>query len=108
MKAKDTMTLDTMKHLNRDDFLNLFGLETRQPHTSQVLPALAVFGVGIVVGTGIGMLVAKQSGKDLRQSIATSIQGVPDAIGGIPGRVNSAIHRATDNGAEPAFVAEAS
>ena len=56
------------------------------------LVALA-FALGLLFA---GLLVAQRSGKELRASIAQSIQGAPEALNQLPGRVNSAIHRATD------------
>lgn len=90
------MNLETMKTLDRDDFLNMFGLETRRPATDYVLPALAVFGAGVLIGTGVGLLMAQRPGKELRESIAHSLKGAPEAIGRVPGRVNTAIRTATD------------
>lgn len=90
------MTLENMKNLGKDDFLNMLGLETRRNAVDYMVPALALFGVGVVVGTGIGLLVAPRPGRELRQDIAQRIQQAPEAIGRLPQQANEAMHRVSD------------
>jgi hypothetical protein len=57
----------------------------------EVLPALAVFGAGLIVGAGLGVLFAPRSGRELRSNIADrtaelvdklpSVNGIPVALG---------------------------
>lgn len=37
---------------------------------NEVLPALAIFGAGLVVGAGLGLLFAPKAGRELRNEIA--------------------------------------
>lgn len=64
------MTMDKIKSLDKDDFLNMLGLETRRSTVDYLVPALAIFGVGVLVGTGIGLLVAPRPGRELRDDLA--------------------------------------
>ena len=90
------MNLDSMKHLDKDDFLNLLGLETRRNAVDYLVPALALFGVGVVVGTGIGLLVAPKPGRELREDLAQRLHNAPDAISRLPARANEAMHRVSE------------
>lgn len=94
------MNMDKMKNLEKDDFLNLLGLETRRNAVDYMVPALALFGVGVVVGTGIGLLVAPRPGRELRQDLAHRLQNAPEAISRLPQRANEAMHRVSDQYAE--------
>lgn len=90
------MNLDAMKHLEKDDFLNLLGLETRRNAVDYLVPALALFGVGVVVGTGIGLLVAPRPGRELREDLAHRLHNAPDALSRLPARANEVMHRVAD------------
>jgi len=90
------MNMDNLRNLDKDDLLNVFGLETRRNTVDYLVPALALFGVGVLVGTGVGLLVAPRTGKDLRDDLANRIQNAPDAMARLPQRASDAMHRATD------------
>lgn len=91
------MNFDTIKNLGKEDILNSLGLETRRNHGADYLvPALALFGLGVVVGTGIGLLVAPRPGRELREDLANRLQQAPEAIGRLPQRANEAMHRVSD------------
>ena len=56
-------------NISRDDILERLGLQ-RVPSTgSYVLPALGFFGVGMLVGAGLGMIFAPKAGSELRGDI---------------------------------------
>lgn len=94
------MTLDNVKNLDKDHFLNMLGLETKRNTVDYLVPALALFGVGVLVGTGIGLLVAPKPGKELREDIAQRLQQAPEAMARLPQRANDAMHRVSDQIAE--------
>lgn len=96
------MTLDKIKSLDKDDLLNMLGLETRRNTMDYLVPALALFGVGIVVGAGIGLLVAPRPGRELRDDLAQRIQNAPEAISRLPQRASEAMHRVSDQLAQDA------
>lgn len=58
-----------MNAFTKDDILKSIGLEVRRTPTDYVLPALGVFGAGLLVGAGIGILLAPKSGNELRSDI---------------------------------------
>lgn len=94
------MTLDSVKNLDKDHFLNMLGLETKRNTVDYLVPALALFGVGMLVGTGIGLLVAPRPGRELREDIAQRLQNAPEAMSRLPQRANEALHRVGDQIAE--------
>jgi gas vesicle protein len=61
-----------MMHLGKDDILHALGLEARRSSADMVLPAAALFGAGILVGAGLGLLFAPKAGNELRGDIARS------------------------------------
>lgn len=94
------MNIDNLKNLDKDDFLNMLGLETKRNPIDYMVPALALFGVGVIVGTGVGLLVAPRPGRELRQDIAQRLQQAPEAMSRLPQRANEAMHRVSDQIAE--------
>ncbi len=90
------MTLDSVKNLDKDQFLNMLGLETKRNTVDYLVPALALFGVGVLVGTGIGLLVAPKPGKELREDIAHRLQQAPEAMARLPQRASDAMHRVSE------------
>jgi hypothetical protein len=52
--------------VDRDDVLELVGLEERR---DTVLPGLAVFGAGLLLGVGLGLMLAPKPGAALRSDL---------------------------------------
>ena len=90
------MNLDKLKSLDKDDLLNALGLETRRSTGESLLTGFALFGVGLLVGAGVGLLVAPSTGRELRSDINKRLQEAPEALAQLPKRANEAIHHATD------------
>jgi hypothetical protein len=63
------LSLNEMKKLDKDDLLELIGLETRKGPTDWLLPALGAFSVGMLVGAGLGLLMAPKPGRELRSDL---------------------------------------
>ena len=82
------MKLHDLKDMDKDDFLGLIGLQSKRSFTSELLGTLGTFGVGLLVGAGIALLLAPKPGRDLRQDIRAKIR---------PGKGEEA--RAVDPGA---------
>lgn len=55
--------------VDRDDVLELVGLEERRSTSDKMVPALALFGAGVLVGVGVGLLLAPKPGKQLRSDV---------------------------------------
>lgn len=70
--------------ITKDDILKSLGLEVRRSSTDFVLPALGVFGAGLIVGAGIGLLLAPKAGADLRSDIREQIRRHREEIDEVP------------------------
>jgi hypothetical protein len=68
------MRLQDIRNLDKDDFLGLLGLETRQSFTTRMLGTLGTFGVGLLVGAGVALLLAPKAGNELRQDLASKLR----------------------------------
>ena len=55
--------------LSRDQLVNHLGLNRQYSGTEIIVPALAIFGAGVLVGAGLGLLFAPKSGQELRHDI---------------------------------------
>lgn len=73
--------VNDLKKMDKDDVLNLLGLETRKGPTDWLLPTLGAFSVGLLVGAGLGLLMAPKPGAELRNDLRTRLQPGQDAMG---------------------------
>lgn len=55
--------------VDADDLLERIGLERRRSTTETLLPALGLFGAGVLLGVGLGMMLAPKSGAALRDDV---------------------------------------
>lgn len=78
------VNLNSLKKLDKDDLLHLIGLETRRDTTEQLLPVLGAFAAGILVGAGLGLLLAPKPGNqlrdDLKQRLASGQEYLSNAV----------------------------
>jgi len=64
-----------LKKMDKDELLNLLGLETRKGPADWLLPAVGAFSVGLLVGAGLGLLMAPKPGAELRGDLRNRLQG---------------------------------
>jgi hypothetical protein len=69
-----TMKLQDVKNLEKDDVLAMLGLQARESDTARLLGALGTFGVGILVGAGVALLLAPKAGRELRHDIGRKLR----------------------------------
>jgi hypothetical protein len=73
--------LQDLRDMDKDDFLGLIGLQTKRSFTRELLGSLGTFGIGLLVGAGVALLLAPKPGRDLRQDIRSKIRrGKPDSV----------------------------
>jgi hypothetical protein len=58
-----------LSRLEKDDILKLFGVEERRTTMDHILPAVGLFSVGLLVGAGIGLMLATKPGDELRADL---------------------------------------
>lgn len=75
-----TRDLRDLKKMDKDDLLNLIGLETRKDATDNLLPALGAFTVGVLLGVGVGLMLAPKPGNELRSDLRNRLQTGQDAL----------------------------
>lgn len=85
--------VQSLRNFSADDILAVLGLEKRRtPLTGIVLPSVALFAAGAVVGAAAAVLLAPKSGaalrrdltdgaKDISQRIGATAQAVQDYVG---------------------------
>jgi len=67
------MKLQDIKDMDKDDLLGLLGLETKGSDAGALLKTLGTFGVGLLVGAGVALLLAPKAGRELRQELRTRL-----------------------------------
>jgi hypothetical protein len=63
------MKLQDIKDMDKNDFLGVLGLETKHTFANQLLGTLGTFGIGLLVGAGVALLLAPKAGNELRQDL---------------------------------------
>ena len=67
------MKLQDITNMDKDDVLGMLGLEARRSHSSRMLTMLGTFGIGLLVGAGVALLLAPKTGRALRQDLRAKL-----------------------------------
>jgi len=67
------MKLQDIRNMDKDDFLGLLGLESKHSIANGLLGTMGTFGIGLLVGAGVALLLAPKSGSDLRHDLRTKL-----------------------------------
>ena len=78
MAIASTKIAKRLSNLEADDFWSLVGLERRRDHT---LSAVGLIGLGAVVGAGVALLCAPESGTETRKRIMRQADKLGQAAG---------------------------
>ena len=76
--------VNKLKNLDKDELLEYLGLQTKRSPADWIVPTLGLFGVGILVGAGIGLMLAPKSGADLREDLRARLQSGGEQLGAFP------------------------
>ncbi len=90
-KLSKNLDLSALKDLDKDDLLEVLGLETRRTTAESLLPALGAFSVGILLGAGLGLLIAPKPGAELREDLRGRLRDGQDALAGAADKARSEI-----------------
>jgi gas vesicle protein len=82
------MNLKDLKSMDKDELLGMLGLETKTSTARWLGGALGTFGVGMLVGAGIALMLAPKPGRELRGDIRDKLRRAPDEV---RDAVNSAV-----------------
>jgi hypothetical protein len=87
-------------NMNRDAILASLGLQSRRSAATYVLPAIGMFGVGILTGAGLGLLFAPRTGREMRRELGTRMNDlghkVTDATKQVTNKIKSKVRKTTD------------
>ncbi|HVV51030.1 MAG TPA: YtxH domain-containing protein [Polyangia bacterium] len=80
------MTFKDLRNMDKDDVLGLMGLETKSSTAGDLAMTLGTFGVGLLVGAGIALLLAPKPGNELREDIREKLrrsrdESLPSTLG---------------------------
>lgn len=70
----DLRDLKALKKLDGDDLLGAIGLQ-RRDSAEWLVPTLTAFSIGVIVGVGVGMILAPKPGAQLRNDLRSRIGG---------------------------------
>ena len=71
------MNLKDVRNLDKDELLGLLGLERKSSPGASLAGALGTFGVGLLVGAGIALILAPKPGHELRQELRDRLRRGP-------------------------------
>lgn len=83
MSYLNDLTQNFTQSLTPNQLLHAIGLRRESEHavmTDTVLPALAVFSAGILVGASIALLVTPKSGRELRDDLSRRAGELTDNV----------------------------
>jgi hypothetical protein len=73
------LSMNELRNLGPNDVLQLIGLQKRRDTLGWLLPAAGVFGAGLLLGAGFGLMLAPSSGKQLRSRVRDQLhRGAPE------------------------------
>jgi|SoiMethySBSTD1v2_1073268.scaffolds.fasta_scaffold1594736_2 hypothetical protein len=62
-----------------EDIIHALGLQTRRAH-NDVMPSVALFGAGILVGAGLALLFAPTTGRELRDELGSKANDLAERV----------------------------
>ena len=68
------MKLQDISNVDKDDVLGMLGLEARRSQSSRMLTTLGTFGIGLLVGAGVALLLAPKAGGELRRDLRAKLR----------------------------------
>jgi hypothetical protein len=68
------MKLQDITNMDKDDVLGMLGLEARRSQGSRMMTTLGTFGIGLLVGAGVALLLAPKAGSVLRQDLRSKLR----------------------------------
>lgn len=74
------MNLKDISNLDNDDLLGLLSLERKHSLAESLATTLGTLGVGVLIGVGIGFMLAPKAGRGLREDIRERFRGTPETF----------------------------
>ena len=67
------MKFQDIKNMDKDDYLGILGLQAKRSFANQLLGTLGTFGIGLLVGAGVALLLAPKVGRELRHDLRSKL-----------------------------------
>jgi hypothetical protein len=64
------MTLNELRDATKEQILERLGLTAKPDFIDYLLPAAGIFAAGILLGAGLGLMMAPKPGAELREDLA--------------------------------------
>ena len=74
------MNFKDLAALDQNDLLGTLGLEKKDSFTSTLAGTLGTLSIGMLIGVGIGLMLAPKAGRGLREDIRERLRGAPEAL----------------------------
>ena len=68
------MKLQDITNMDKDDVLSMLGLEARRSQSNRLMTTLGTFGIGLLVGAGVALLLAPTAGSALRRDLRAKLR----------------------------------
>jgi hypothetical protein len=72
--------LYALSDIDSNDILDRVGLERRRGMFERTLTTIGIFGAGMVIGAGVGLLVSPVAPEDVRKKIGEGVKTVKNEI----------------------------
>jgi gas vesicle protein len=84
------MKLKDLRNYDKEDILEMMGLQSKASTGAWLAGTLGTFGVGLLIGAGIGLMLAPKAGSELREDLRDKFRRIPadanDAVAAMTGR----------------------
>jgi len=74
VKKSGLKALKYLQDIDRDDVLDLIGLQERRSVWATTFGSIGIFALGCLVGAGIGLAFAPKAGNELRTDIGEKVR----------------------------------
>lgn len=74
------MNIKDLTSLDQDDLLGTLGLEKKDSFAATLAGTLGTLSIGMLIGVGIGLMLAPKAGRGLREDIRERLRGAPEAL----------------------------
>jgi len=75
------MTLDELKNASKEQILDRLGLAPKPDFLDYLFPVLGIFGAGMLLGAGLGLMLAPKPGAELRGDLAERMRSLRSGRG---------------------------
>jgi len=75
------MKLRDLTDFDKDDILGALGLQSKQSASAWAFGTFSLFGLGVLVGAGVALLLAPKPGSELRRDLGERVKTVRDQVG---------------------------